>query len=108
MTRSANDLMQERGGTAGLTTGDCHELLSSRYCRLALVCLAEQSAAMDLGELTDRVAMRADDVDADDGEAVERIAIGLHHVHLPKMDDAGVVDYYPESHLIEPTAILVE
>jgi hypothetical protein len=31
---------------------------------------------------------------------VERVAVTLHHVHLPKMDDVSVVDYDPDESLV--------
>jgi hypothetical protein len=30
----------------------------------------------------------------------DRLAIGLHHSHLPKLGDCGLVDYDPESHTV--------
>lgn len=36
-----------------------------------------------------------------------RIEVALHHRHLPKMADAGVIDYDPESGTVETTEATV-
>lgn len=35
-----------------------------------------------------------------DGEHSRRVSTELHHVHLPKLDEAAVLRYEPESHLV--------
>ncbi|PSQ49306.1 hypothetical protein BRD15_03735 [Halobacteriales archaeon SW_6_65_15] len=37
-------------------------------------------------------------------EALKRIRTDLHHVHLPKLEEAGFVEYDSEHQLVEPTA----
>ena len=37
-------------------------------------------------------------------EAVTRIEISLHHVHLPRLEEAEFVEYDPERKLVTPTA----
>lgn len=57
---------------------------------------------LDLDRLVDRVARLADDEgehdEHDEGELRERdrIALRLHHADLPKLSDAGVLDYDPD------------
>ncbi|NHN43290.1 hypothetical protein G9C85_16860 [Halorubellus sp. JP-L1] len=34
-------------------------------------------------------------------ERVHTLRITLHHRHLPKMDDRGILDYHPDSHRVE-------
>jgi hypothetical protein len=46
------------------------------------------------------VAIREDGSDAADADVVERVQVALHHVHLPKMDELGILDYDQESHRI--------
>lgn len=78
-----------------LADGDRHELLASKRRRTTLDVLAGRSAPVDLAELARTVAARECDVDATDADAVERVAVSLHHNHLPKMDDWDVLDYDP-------------
>uniref|UniRef100_UPI00315C98A7 DUF7344 domain-containing protein n=1 Tax=Halopiger xanaduensis TaxID=387343 RepID=UPI00315C98A7 len=37
-------------------------------------------------------------------DVLAQIQISLHHVHLPKMTEAGLIEYEPEKGIIEPTA----
>jgi hypothetical protein len=82
-----------------LTGAERHRLLSSDLRRLALEHLDPESAPMELRTLAGVVAPRAGDVDGE--RAVERAAIVLHHCHLPKMADLGVVDYDSDSNRID-------
>lgn len=83
--------------TEHLTDTERHGLLASERRRVALSVLAGRSTPVDLSELAATVAARETDTDADDARAVERVAVALHHAHLPKLDDFGVVDYDPEA-----------
>lgn len=66
------------------------DLLATERRRHALYCLREANDPVPLLELADRVAERDSDAPADDRE---RIAVSLGQVHLPKLDDAGVIDF---------------
>lgn len=71
---------------------DVFELLSNDCRRRA--CLFLRRAGVEvatLQDLVDALAPNAGD------EERERLAINLHHRHLPKLDDAGIVDYDPRS-----------
>ncbi|QCJ46987.1 MULTISPECIES: DUF7344 domain-containing protein [Haloprofundus] len=50
--------------------------------------------AVSTAELAERCA-DAEDADPEDAdpEAAERLELALHHTHLPKLDDAGLLDY---------------
>ncbi len=49
--------------------------------------------------LVDRVADRVRDEDAnlESAEHRQRVRIALHHTHLPKLDDARIIDYEAET-----------
>lgn len=55
---------------------------------------------------TKTVASELDDIDGnqsigvDSTEKSERVVIALSHLHLPKMADAGLIDYDPETRTI--------
>ncbi|WP_299264175.1 DUF7344 domain-containing protein [Halorientalis sp.] len=71
---------------------DVFELLSND--RRRRVCLYLQRTGVEvatLQNLVDALATGAGD------EERERLAISLHHRHLPKLDQAGIVDYDPRS-----------
>lgn len=85
-----------------LTTSERHRLLASARRKLTLEILDETTAPIDLDELAARLFARETGADGDE-TAVERVAIALHHVHLPKLDSAGVLRYDPRSHLVEFT-----
>jgi hypothetical protein len=67
--------------------------LLSNDCRRR-VCLFLRRAGIEVATLDDLVDALASD--ASDEER-ERLAINLHHRHLPKLDEAGIVDYDPRS-----------
>ena len=81
-------------------------LLRDRRRRYALAALADREPPVSLSELAAAVATReasdadrpSDDTagaarDATTTVAADDVAQALHHVHLPKLADAGVVDY---------------
>lgn len=78
-----------------LTTDEAHRLLTSSRRRLLLSYLSTgPNGPVPVDELIDVVAKREC---PDPGPAThrERILIDLHHVHLPRLADAGVLDYDP-------------
>lgn len=58
--------------------------------------LADCETPVELDELAAAVATAADGVLAAGVEEIDRTAIRLHHVDLPKLADAGLVDYDSE------------
>lgn len=81
-----------------LSESERHRLLSSGRRRVVLDVLSERDTPIRLEELATAVASRTDGAATD--QAVERTTIELHHCHLPKMADLGVVAYDPASRLI--------
>lgn len=63
--------------------------------------LAENSTSIDLAEVAAAIVEREDGGDETDG-AVERATLELHHNHLPKMDDFGLVYYDPRTQIVDP------
>ena len=70
-------------------------LLSDRYRRHALACLDGLPEPVALEDLTDQVAGREFQQPPDKVSMLKRteIATALHHTHLPKLEDAGVISY---------------
>ncbi|MDZ5810848.1 hypothetical protein U4E84_05760 [Halorubrum sp. AD140] len=86
--------------TTSLTESERHALLSSERRRVVLDVLEEQPAEVQLADLASDVAKREVGLDAVESETVKRVKITLHHNHLPKMDELGILAYCPNSHQI--------
>ena len=78
---------------------DLFAVLTEARRRTVLSVLTESTSPMDVESLATRVAARERDVDADSlsESTVEDVHVTLHHVHLPKLDDAGLVDHDREN-----------
>ncbi|MFC6837748.1 hypothetical protein ACFQHK_14735 [Halomarina ordinaria] len=57
---------------------------------------------LDREETNTELAVLADELaDADADAERDRVAVRLHHVHLPKLDDAGVLTYDAATRTVE-------
>lgn len=80
---------------------DRYRLLADERRRVVADVLAEESSAVTLGELT--AAVEARETGGTGSVDAERaLEIQLHHVHLPLLDEAGVLDYDPDANRVEP------
>ena len=76
-----------------LTDSEYFQLLSADRRRVVLEVLAEQTAPVELDALAAAVAAQETDEDTVSEEMVKQVSLTLHHIHLPKMADFGVVEY---------------
>jgi len=76
------------------------DVLSHEYRRHALSFLAHVNHPLPVEELVDHVESCVDS----DSVTRRRMALSLRHTHLPKMDDAGMLDYDPDREVVEPTS----
>lgn len=90
--------------TAHLTESERHRLLASERRRATLDALDDLPTPVALEDLADVVAGRECDADAPRTETVERVAISLHHTHLPKLADLGVLAYDPDAKRVSSLA----
>lgn len=69
--------------------------------------LSEQDPPIDLSRLAAAVASRETGTDSGErpAETTDEIAIGLHHLHLPKLADADVIDYDAETNTVTSTRL---
>lgn len=73
-------------------------ILADDACRHAveyLQTVAEPVASLD--EVAEHVAEQRDDPTVD---CLDDVAVRLHHMCLPRLDEAGVVDYDSRSHVV--------
>ncbi|WP_277541137.1 DUF7344 domain-containing protein [Haloarcula laminariae] len=79
------------------------ELLASKRRRTVLELLAASGTAVhSLESLATAVTQAEQGADAD-AQPARRVRLCLHHVHLPKLDAAGLVAYDPGCHVVEYT-----
>lgn len=98
MTQSRCDRVGESTDVDERTESERYRLLASQQRRLALEHLAGQTAPVELSALASAIVTRADDLDHED---VERVTVSLHHVHLPMLDQFGVLEYDANATRIE-------
>lgn len=104
MSQAPGDSPSDRAETIGSTESDHHRLLAAERRRVALDVLSSMATPVRLDVLAEAIAAYGDDEDREgraSGDRVERIAVTLHHHHLPMMTDLGVVRYDPESQRVE-------
>lgn len=102
MRDPSNRKTRTNGSLVDLSTSERHRLLAAERRRLVLQILTGEPLPFGLEGLAAEVAAREAAGDTVDAETVERVAITLHHTHLPVLADAGILTYDPESHRIEP------
>ncbi|MDS0474671.1 hypothetical protein [Natrinema sp. 1APR25-10V2] len=81
------------------------ELCRHPHRRTVLAVLAQQKRAITIQDITKTIAKHTHEAPLTEasGETLTRIQHSLHHVHLPKIEAAGVIDYDGQRHQIEPT-----
>lgn len=100
MTQSLQDV-GVNPATMELSERERHLLLAEERRRKALDELTGRTAPVELAELGRAVAVRESDVGGPDEETVERVAITLHHVHLPKLAQSGLIEYDTDASRVE-------
>lgn len=71
------------------------EVLKNERRRLVLEYLRRTEGSVTIGELAEHIAAHENDITPAELNAQQRkrVYIGLYQCHLPKMDDAGAVDF---------------
>lgn len=81
------------------TRNEHHRLLANEQRRAVLRRLSEYSAAT-VSKLAIDIVVEADDMERADASARDAVEAQLHHLHLPMLDDAGLVDYDTEANRV--------
>jgi DNA-binding transcriptional ArsR family regulator len=87
---------RERSQSDGLSEDDVFSMLSNQRRRYVIAYLDRtEGAEVSLGDLAERIAAWENDVDVAEltYKQRKRVYTSLHQTHLPKLDEAGVVDY---------------
>lgn len=98
MIQPTNGRPDEQTSTNDVAASEWHALLSHELRCAVIDVLADRTESVSLSELAATVAERAD---RDERETL----VSLHHCHLPKAADAGLLDYQPESRRVEQPRI---
>lgn len=101
-TPPSGDTLGSSGGA--VTLGDLLALLSDDRRRSVLEYFESESAdVFEVEDVADAVAERertAGDAGPGPGDRPRRIVVALHHNHLPRLDDGGLLDYDPRSRTV--------
>ncbi|MFC4551552.1 MULTISPECIES: DUF7344 domain-containing protein [Halorussus] len=84
------------------------DVCEHEHRRIVLAALANQHQSLSIDDLTNAIVKHnhhTPPAEASD-ETVTQIQTGLHQVHLPKLAEAGLIQYDSERQLVEPTAQL--
>lgn len=85
---------------------DVYGLLSDERRRASVAVLADRGDEIELSRLASAVAERIGDESADpSAETVDRMRISLHHCHLPKLAEAGLIAYDVDRRIVYPTEL---
>ncbi|GGK75044.1 DUF7344 domain-containing protein [Haloarcula sebkhae] len=92
-----------------LTRDDLFHVLQCRRRRLVLKYLHEHPGdePADMSDIAEHIAALEHDTTVDSlrSKQRQRVYIALYQSHLPKMDDAGVINYNQDRGLVEATAL---
>lgn len=94
---------REQVSSTGDREGAAFEALANSQRRHVLAYLGERSGddPVHLDDLINQVIAR-ELVDGSSTVDPDSVAATLHHVHLPKLDDLGLVEYDPETNVVSP------
>lgn len=81
--------------TETITHDDCFELLSNHRRRFTLHYLQQAENGTELGELAEQIAAWENEIPQEEisYDQRKRVYTSLQQVHLPRMDDMGVVEF---------------
>lgn len=74
------------------------DVCGHKHRRIVLVVLSNRQQSMSIDDLTDAVIKYNHHIPQTgvDDETVKRVHVGLRHTHLPKLADAGFIQYDDE------------
>lgn len=96
-------LDDERTDRSDLSTNETFEILKNRRRRAVLKYLDDVGGHATLDTIAEHVAAEENDIDTNQlsSQQRKRVYIGLYQVHLPKMDDLGIIEYDQDRGTVE-------
>jgi len=82
------------------------DVCEHKHRRIVLAALADEQESVSITDLTDAIVEHNHHTSPSEAadETITRIRAGLHHVHLPRLAEAGFLEYNPERQVVEPTS----
>ncbi|WP_408956911.1 DUF308 domain-containing protein [Natrinema sp. 74] len=107
-TQSAGDIDVSQPNRSTVTEDELFELLSNRRRRHILRVLMREGERVDIGDLSQEIAAREDDIAFDEVASADRkrVYTALQQSHLPKMDKIGVIEFDRDRGAVEATPTL--
>uniref|UniRef100_UPI003D99F217 DUF7344 domain-containing protein n=1 Tax=Halomicrococcus sp. NG-SE-24 TaxID=3436928 RepID=UPI003D99F217 len=80
-------------------------LCRNQHRRIVLALLTEEQRSLPLNDLTKTILTYNHQTTITEAseDVITEVRRSLHHVHLPKLASAGLINYDPERQLVEPT-----
>ena len=93
-----------------LTQDTVYDLLSNRRRRFVISKLRRADGAVSVNELSEAVAAWENDVEIDEltDKQIKRVYVSLYQIHIPKLDEAGLVAYDKDAGQVELTPAVSE
>ncbi|ADD04911.1 uncharacterized protein Nmag_1332 [Natrialba magadii ATCC 43099] len=104
----AQEVHVSQSGQERLTEDELFELLSNRRRRHILHTLINETEQVDIGTLSQEIAAEEDELAFDEVSSSDRkrVYTALQQSHLPKMDNAGVLEFDRDRGTVEATPAL--
>ena len=105
-TESETDVAEPRVPEA-LAKDDLFHLLQNERRRRAVRYLLDEDESVDIGSIAEHIAALENDITVAELSSTQRkrVYVGLYQCHLPKLDEAGVVDYDKNRGTVTRTAL---
>ncbi|SEQ93123.1 DUF7344 domain-containing protein [Natrinema salaciae] len=100
MSFDENETEVERVREPEPTTSERREPLADERHQRVLDVLSERTSPVDRSTVAAEIVARETDRDATSDGTRRRVEAELHHIHLPKLEETGVVEYDPGSQLV--------
>lgn len=99
-----------QNGTESLTQNEAYDLLSNPRRRYVISYLRKHGEPMSVSDLSDAVAAWENEQPVEEltDRQVKRVYVSLYQTHLPKMNDAGLLDYDRETGIVRSTSAVAE
>ncbi|WP_418284357.1 DUF7344 domain-containing protein [Halorubrum sp. DTA46] len=94
-----------------ITEDELFDVLANQRRRFAVHLLKrEDDSSIAIGEMAEQIAAWENGIEMTEitGNERKRVYTALQQSHLPKMDDAGVVEFNKDRGLVEPTPALTD